>query len=111
MKTEQRGALATPPFRFLLAQVVGGDGGAVTLDVLPLQIGQQTAALADHLQQATLAVLVIAMDLQMLIQLVDAGGQNGDLDLGRTGVGLVQAALLNGGGFGLLQNHGDIPPV
>jgi hypothetical protein len=50
------------------------------------------------------------MDLQMLVQLVDASGQNGDLDLGRTGVGLVQAAVFDASGLLFLQDHGNIPP-
>ena len=71
------------PLRFaLLTQVVGSDSGAITLDVLALQVVQQTAALTDHLQQTTAGVVVLLVVGQVLVQLVDAGSQNGDLNLG-----------------------------
>ena len=38
-----------------------GDEGTIALDVLLLQVVQQTAALADHLQQAAVGVLVLGL--------------------------------------------------
>ena len=49
---------------------------------------------------------VVDVYLQVLGQLVDAGGQNGDLDLGRTGVGLMGAVGLDNGRLLVLTDHG-----
>mgnify|MGYP000202359935 CR=1 FL=1 len=75
----------------LLTDAQLGNDSTVTLDVLSHQIVQHLAALTDHLQQATTGVVVLLVDLQVLGQLVDASGQNGDLNLGRTGVSGVSA--------------------
>ena len=77
----------TPPsIQNLLTDTQLGDDRTVPLDVLVHQIVQHLAALTDHLQQATTAVVVVLVNLQVLGELLDAGGQNGDLDLGGTGV-------------------------
>ena len=56
-----------------------------------LQIVQQTAALTNHQQQAATGVVILLVHLQMLVQVVDARGQQRDLHLGGTGVALVAA--------------------
>jgi hypothetical protein len=45
-----------------------------------------TAALANHLQQATAGCKIFFVDLKVLGKLLDALGQNANLDGGRTGV-------------------------
>ena len=70
--------LRTPPRFFLLSDAELGDNGAVALDVLGHQIVQHLAALTDHLEQAAAAVVVVDVHLQVLGQLLDAGGQNGE---------------------------------
>ena len=55
-----------------------------------MQIIQQTAALADHDQQSPAGAVVFDVFLQVLGQVVDALGQQRDLDVGRTGIPLVQ---------------------
>ena len=45
----------------------------------------------------------------MLGQLQDALGQNGDLDLGRTGVALVGGVAIDNFGFLFFGNHLDYP--
>ena len=89
----------------LLTQAQLLDDGAVTLHILLLEISQQATALADHHQQATTAVVVLLVNLQMLGQLVDPGSQNGDLHFGRTGVGLVQAVGFDHFGLFVFENH------
>ena len=84
----------------LLTDAQLGNDSTVTLDVLSHQIVQHLAALTDHLQQATTGVVVLLVDLQVLGQLVDASGQNGDLNLGRTGVSGVRASALSRCGLG-----------
>src|SRR5699024_1731460 len=96
--TEGQGATFVAPCPFcqgLLAQTQFSDQSAVTVDVLLLQIGKQVAAAADHLEQAAAAVVVVLVALQVLGQVVDARGQQRDLDLRGTGVALVQGGLFD----------------
>ena len=51
--------------------------------------------MTDHLGQTATAVVVVGVALEVLGKVVDAVGQNGDLNLGRTGVALVDRILLN----------------
>ena len=73
----------------LLAQVQLGDQRTVALDVGLLEVLQQTTTLADHQQQTTVGVVVLLVVLQVLVQVVDAVGQQRDLHLGGTGVALM----------------------
>ena len=69
---------------------------AVAVDVRPLHVVQQTAALADHLQQPTAAVMILLVRPEVLGQVVDPLGEERNLDAGRAGVGLVRPVLLDG---------------
>ena len=42
----------------------------------------------------------------MLVELIDAGGENGDLDLGRTGVALVGRIFRDDSGLFFFLDHG-----
>ena len=91
----------------LAAQAEVGDELAVALEIFVLKIAQQAPALSDLHQQAAAAVVVLLVDLQMLGQLVDRRGEDGDLNVGRTGV--VGAAAEFGRDLRLLffgQGHG-----
>ena len=80
----------------LLADVQLGDQRTIANDVHLLEVVQQTAALTDHDQQTTAGVVVVLVVLQMvLVEVVDALGQQRDLHLGGTGVALVAAKLLD----------------
>ena len=68
---------------------------AIRLDVGAPQIVQQSAALAYHLQEATAAVMVLAMRAEVIREIVDALGQYRDLDLRRTGIALMRPVLLD----------------
>ena len=92
--------------RSLLADAQLVDQSAVTLDVLLLQVVQQTAALADHLEQATTGVVVLGIQLQVSGQVSDALGQDSDLDLGGAGVGLVSTVCLDDGSLLFFTQHG-----
>src|SRR5574343_513020 len=92
----------------LLAQAQLLDQCSVTLSVLALQVGQQALALVDHLQQTAAAMVVLGVGLEVRGQLVDAGGQQGDLDFRRAGV--VGTAGVGGDDAGLVDvshGHGD----
>ena len=77
----------------LLSQAELADDRAVTLDVVLLQVVQQTSSLTDHLLQTAAAVEVLLVDFQVLGQVSDAAGQNSNLYFGRTCVALVSSIL------------------
>ena len=70
----------------LAAQTEVGDQLPILLDIFALQVAQQTTALPDLEQQATAAVMVFFMNLEVLGQLIDRVREDRDLDLGRTGI-------------------------
>ena len=51
--------------------------------------------------------MIIGVLLQMLGQLVDASGQDSDLDLGGASVGSVSAVSLDNGSLFVLTDHGN----
>jgi len=69
----------------------------IALLVLAIEIGQMSSALSHQLQQSTPRVLICLVDLEMLDQLVDTGGQQRDLDLGRPCIIGMQGVVLNDG--------------
>ena len=79
----------------LLSQAELADDRAVTLDINLLQVVEQVSSVTDHLLQTAAAVEVLLVGLQVRGQVVDASGQNCDLNLGRTGVSFVSCVLLN----------------
>ena len=81
--------------RVLAAQAVGGDDGAVALDVDALHVIEHAATLADQLQQATTAVVVFLVGLEVASEVVDAAGEQRDLHLGRARVALVELVLVD----------------
>lgn len=71
-----------------------------------LQVAQQAAALADQLEQATTTVVVVLVGLEVLGELSDALGQQGDLDLGGASVSLRDCVLSDDcGRFGTVKRH------
>ena len=89
----------------LLTQTQLCDEGAVTLDILLLQVFEQAAALTDHLVQAAAGVVVLLVDLQVFGELVDALGEDSHLDFGRTGVGGVGAVVFDDRGLLIFEHH------
>ena len=79
--------------RELLTQTQLGNQRTIALDVLALEVVQQTATLTNHQQQTTAGVVVVLVVAQMLVQVIDARGQQRDLNLGRTGVALMGSVL------------------
>ena len=77
----------------LLSQAELANDRAVTLDIVLLQVVQQTSSVTDHLLQTAAAVEVLLVGLQVLGQVSDAVGQNSNLYFGRTGVALVSSIL------------------
>jgi hypothetical protein len=77
------------PARFLLAEAQFRDDCAVALDVCLVQIGKLSSPLADHLEQPSSAVVVLAVGAEVLREVVDPLGQKSDLHFGRTSVAFV----------------------
>ncbi len=65
-----------------------------------MQVVEQAAALTDLQQQTAAAVMVFLVNLQMLGEHVDRGGQDCDLHFGRSGI--VRSAAVLGGNLRLL---------
>jgi len=55
---------------------------AITLDILTPQVVEQTAATTDHFEQAAPGEVIFFMGFEMLGEVDDALGQNGNLDFG-----------------------------
>lgn len=89
----------------LLTDAELGDQRTVAVDVLLLEVRQHGTALADHLEQAAAGVVVLLVDLEVLSELLNARGQDSDLDLRRTGVGRVGAVCLDNGSLVFLTDH------
>ena len=68
---------------------------AVLLDVALLDVLQHTAALTDEHHEAATGVVVLLVRLQVLGEVADALREDGDLNLGGTGVLIVLAELLD----------------
>src|SRR3954452_14595416 len=79
--------------RALAPQAEFRDQRPVALQVVALEVAKDAAALADHLEQAAAGVMVLAVGAQVLGELVDALGEQRDLDLGGAGV-LARPAVL-----------------
>lgn len=77
----------------LAAQAVGGDNRAVALDVDALHVIEHAPTLTDQLEEATAAVVILLVRLEVLGEVVDATGEQRDLDFRGTGVALVQCML------------------
>src|SRR4051812_21358908 len=71
----------------LLAQSEAFDDVAILVRVSALQVVEQLAALANHLEQATARMEILGMRLKMLGKAVDALGKKRNLNIGRPCVG------------------------
>ena len=79
----------------LLAQTQLRNQRTITLDVDALEVLKHIAALTDHQQQTTVGVVILRVGLEVVVQVVDARGQQSDLHLGGAGVALVTGIFLD----------------
>lgn len=77
----------------------------ITLDVLPAHIFEQGGPCSDHLQQATSGCVVFAMSLEMLGEVVNPLGQQGNLHFRGAGITLMRFKIGNDTFFFLLRQH------
>ena len=78
----------------LVAEAKFLDELPVGIELRPLHVVQETTALANHLEQALATVVILLVRPEVLGQVVDSLREQGDLNLGGTGVGLVSPVLL-----------------
>ena len=91
----------------LAAQTQVGDQLEVAIVLSAGQVVEQTASLADHLEQAAARVIVVLVAAQVFCQRIDTVGQQRDLDVCRASIGGVEPVLLNNrGSVGLSEGHG-----
>ena len=72
------------PDAILFAQTQLGNHLAISVQVLIAHILKQRRTCANHFQKASARGMILGMKLKVVSQLVDAPGQNSDLDLWRT---------------------------
>jgi hypothetical protein len=81
----------------------------VPRDIGLLQILEETAPLADHLEQAAAAVVILHVSIEVSPKVVDASREEGDLDRGAATIVLVELILLDD--VVLVDSHfGVVPP-
>src|SRR5436190_12439898 len=73
------------------SQTESPDDFLVSLRASAVQIGEQPSALTDHAEQPAATRVVVAGSLQMFGEVLDALGQERDLDLRRAGVLVITA--------------------
>ena len=79
----------------LLAQAKLCTDLAVALYVGLLQIVQKATALTNHEQQAATGMMVLLVGRQVLVEVIDALGEQSNLHFGGTGVALVTGVFLD----------------
>ena len=87
-------------YDLLAPQSEFGDDGAVALDIDAGEIIEQPAATTYEHQQASAAVVVLLVDLEVLGQVRDAIGQQRNLYFGRPSVAVAACMSRNGVSLG-----------
>lgn len=97
-KKDSDGRVPSPSV-VLVAESEVRDELAVALHVGPSEVIQEPPSPADHLQETAPTVMVLLVPIEVLPQVVYAGGQKGDLDGGASPVVFVELILLDDGFF------------
>ena len=79
--------------------------------VMPLEIIEELATARGHLQKPAARVEVFAVCAQVLGQMIDASGQERDLDFGRAGILIVSFVFLDDFWFNDCGGHGFVVMV
>lgn len=97
----------TNPLLDVVADAELSDESTVLVDVVLLDVGEETTTLTDEHEQAAAGVEVLLVGLHVLGELLDALGEDGHLDLGVAGVLRVLAVLGGKLRLALLGNRHD----
>lgn len=76
--------------------------------IVPLQIIEELATARSHLEKPAARVEILAVRAQVLGQVIDASGQERDLDLGRAGILFVSLIFGDDFGFNYCGGHGFV---
>jgi len=77
----------------LLAKAQAGDQHPIAIDVRLIEVGKLTPALADELEQPASRMMVVLMCAQVLGELRNARGEDGNLNLRGAGVARMRGVL------------------
>jgi hypothetical protein len=94
--------------RSLFAQVQLSHDLAVPLETVGLEVVQQSSPLADQPEQAPPRVMIFDVGFEVVGELADALGNDGDLNFGRARVFFVSSVLLDEFCFFGAKNHGKM---
>ena len=76
---------------FRVTQTVNGEDPAITLDVVLANVVEKPATLTDHHEQTTASVVVVLVVLEVVVEIGDPRGEDGDLHFRRSGIGIARA--------------------
>lgn len=85
------------------------DDSTIAGDVLLLEVREKISSVTDHLQESAAAVVILRVVLEVLVEGVDAAGEDGDLYLGRAGVVLTELVFCDNLLLEFFLNHGFSP--
>src|SRR5690606_21965798 len=91
--------------RSLAAKAELLDQRAVAVLVLLLDVVEKRTALRHELQETTTGMVVLRVGLEVLGQIVDPLGQNGDLHLGGAGIACLLGEFFHQRGLALSRNR------
>ena len=92
---EKNAERETSGLGYLSADTQPLDQSLIPLNIPTLEIIQKPSPFSDKPEQAHPRVMVLFVSSQMLCQVNDAVAVNGNLHLGRTGVGIVESEFLD----------------
>src|SRR5271165_3926363 len=101
---------SAPKARLSAADAEALDEGLVARLVLLSHVVEKRAALRNHLEQAATGVVVLNMSLEVVGQIGDSLGENGDLNLWRTGVADLHGVLVDERGLALGGDRHRVVP-
>jgi hypothetical protein len=96
------------PIFLLVAQVKAFGDSQVTLVVGLAQISQHAAALPNKLEQSAPARLIFFVDPEMVGQLLDTAGQDGDLHFRGAGVRIMAMIVCDQFGLNFFRERHDV---
>jgi hypothetical protein len=88
----------------LLSQIQILQYPGVSVEILALQVFQELPPARHQGQQTAAGVVVLFMGLEMFSQVLDAGGQDGDLNFFGTGIRIIAVETVNQFPFLLSRN-------
>ena len=95
--------------RKLLSEAELLDNSSVSFDILLSEVVKELLSVSNHLGKTSLRVEVLGVLLHVLGEAVDSIGKDSNLNLGRTGILLIDLVLSDDGGLGFLSNHFSSP--